>query len=57
MLVDPLDVVGISDGLLRLLDDPALADSLRRAGPERAAQFTWERSLHSLVAYWRKALA
>jgi glycosyltransferase involved in cell wall biosynthesis len=41
VLVDPLDVTSITSGLRRVLGDSALAERLRRAGPERARTFDW----------------
>ncbi len=41
VIVDPLDVASIARGLESLLNGPALADSLREAGPRRAADFEW----------------
>ncbi len=45
VLVDPYDVDSIVDGIRRVLTDPALADELRRKGPVRAREFSWERSV------------
>ena len=56
VLVDPYDVGSIVDGVRRVLTDPSLAAELRRKGPLRARQFSWERSvaktkeLYELVA-------
>ena len=41
LLVDPLSVDAIAAGLSQAVGDGALADRLRRAGPLRAAAFTW----------------
>ncbi len=41
IVVDPLDVGSISRGLERAVDDLALRDVLRQAGPRRAARFDW----------------
>ena len=41
---DPYDVDDIADKIHRLNADAPLRDHLRRAGFERASQFTWERS-------------
>jgi alpha-1,3-rhamnosyl/mannosyltransferase len=46
----------LAEALTRLLDDPALSESLSRAGRERAAQFTWERTASATVAVYREAL-
>jgi glycosyltransferase involved in cell wall biosynthesis len=42
LLVDPLDVEAIADGLGRLLEDSSLRRRLSAAGRERAAGFSWE---------------
>jgi glycosyltransferase involved in cell wall biosynthesis len=41
VLVDPLNVSSIADGLRRVVADPACAARLRAAGPARARSFTW----------------
>jgi glycosyltransferase involved in cell wall biosynthesis len=45
VLVDPYDVDSITEGLRRVLSDPALAADLRRKGQDRAREFSWERSV------------
>jgi glycosyltransferase involved in cell wall biosynthesis len=45
VLVDPYDVGSIVDGIERVLTDQTLADELRRKGPLRAREFSWERSV------------
>jgi glycosyltransferase involved in cell wall biosynthesis len=41
-LVDPLDGAAVADAIVVLLEDPALARRLGRAGRERVlARFTW----------------
>jgi alpha-1,3-rhamnosyl/mannosyltransferase len=44
LMVDPHDEAALRAGLERLLSDDALRERLRRAGPERAAQFSWART-------------
>ncbi|MDQ7030192.1 MAG: glycosyltransferase family 1 protein [Ardenticatenia bacterium] len=39
---DPKDTAAIADALARGLEDEALREHLRHAGPHQAAQFTWE---------------
>src|SRR6185436_13559507 len=45
LLVDPLDVQAISEGLARVLTDETLAGALRQRGPLWARRFSWERSI------------
>jgi glycosyltransferase involved in cell wall biosynthesis len=56
LLVPPGDTEGLADALQRVLDDPALAEKLRSAGPARAATFTWERSVAGHVDAYNRAL-
>jgi glycosyltransferase involved in cell wall biosynthesis len=42
LLVDPLDVEAITDGLGRLLEDGRLRQRLSTAGRRRAEQYSWE---------------
>lgn len=48
--VNPLDGESIRDGLCLLLSDEAERNRLARGGQERAAQFTWERTVDDTVA-------
>jgi glycosyltransferase involved in cell wall biosynthesis len=50
------DAESLARALARVLDDPALRERLSLAGPERAAQFTWERTAVATVAVYREAL-
>ena len=43
VLVDPYSVDSIVEGIERVINDPALAADLRRRGPLRAREFSWER--------------
>ena len=45
VLVDPYDVDSIVDGVRAVLSDEGLANELRRRGPIRAREFSWERSV------------
>jgi glycosyltransferase involved in cell wall biosynthesis len=53
VLVDPLDEEAIAAALARVLDDPALADDLRRRGPERAAGFSWQETARATLRVYR----
>jgi glycosyltransferase involved in cell wall biosynthesis len=53
---DPEDVDAITNALSRVLRDADLRERLRRAGPERARRFTWERTARATVASYERAL-
>jgi len=53
LLVDPMDTTSIREGIVRLMDDAALRDDLRRRGHERVRQFdagAQGRALEELMA-------
>lgn len=56
LTADPEDVAGIADALARVLSDPDLADDLRRAGRERAARFSWERTARATLGVYRQVM-
>ena len=47
--VDPRDANAIAAAVRQAIDD----DALRTAGPQRAAQFTWERTVRELDSLLR----
>ncbi|MDX6448542.1 MAG: hypothetical protein QOD08_1005 [Gaiellaceae bacterium] len=49
LLVDPLDADALAAALVRVLEEPALAEDLRQKGFERARAFTWERTAGALL--------
>ncbi|MFN2589211.1 MAG: glycosyltransferase family 4 protein, partial [Actinomycetota bacterium] len=55
VFVDPLDVDSIADGIRRVAEDDELRQRLRRAGPARAAEFTWERTARRTAEVLRRA--
>lgn len=55
VLVDPLDVDSIADGIERVLTDRQLTASVREAGRRRAAGFTWERTASLAAAVYEEA--
>jgi len=55
LLFDPADPAAIAGALRRLLADAALRERLARAGRERAATFTWERTAAQTVAAYERA--
>jgi glycosyltransferase involved in cell wall biosynthesis len=44
LLIDPGDVEGLSQAMLRLAREPGLRERLREAGLARARRFSWEES-------------
>jgi glycosyltransferase involved in cell wall biosynthesis len=54
VLVDPRDAADIARGLERVLNEPALARELRKAGPKRAAEYTWGRTAELVVAAYEE---
>ncbi|MDX6512514.1 MAG: hypothetical protein QOE36_2018 [Gaiellaceae bacterium] len=50
ILCDPRDAEALASGLVRVLEEPGLAEDLRRRGLERAGEFTWERTADTLLA-------
>lgn len=56
ILVDPLSVEAIRDGLARLLRDETLRAQLIERGFIQAAQFTWERAAVQLRAVYQRWL-
>lgn len=55
LLFDPGDEREIAVCIQRLLEDPDEASRLRRAGRERAAQFTWERTARLTLDSYARA--
>jgi len=51
ILVDPVDVESIADGIQRAI---ASRDALAPLGLERATEFTWQRAADSVVELWRE---
>lgn len=56
VLVDPLDVGSIFDGIAKVLSDPGLEARLRTEGPVQAGKFDWTDSARILVASYREFL-
>jgi alpha-1,3-rhamnosyl/mannosyltransferase len=54
LLVDPLDIDAITQAVTRILEDRALADSLRTKGVARARGFTWEACAAKTAAVLRQ---
>jgi glycosyltransferase involved in cell wall biosynthesis len=56
LLFDPEDVDDLRAALRRLLTEPDLRQRLAQAGPQRAAQFSWERAAHETLAIYRRVV-
>jgi glycosyltransferase involved in cell wall biosynthesis len=56
LLFDPRDEAAISVALQRLLSDPALVETLRARGLERARRFTWERTARLTLESYARAV-
>ena len=46
--MDPRDPRAIADGIRRVLTEPGLRETLRAKGLNRAAEFSWERSVQRI---------
>ncbi len=55
VLVDPMSVDEIADGIHRLSEDGALRDSLRKRGLEWARSFTWEKTAERTLDVYHRA--
>jgi glycosyltransferase involved in cell wall biosynthesis len=56
LLVDPYSEEAIAQGIVSVLDDADLRRGLVERGLERAACFSWERSVRSVHAGYMRAL-
>jgi len=54
LLVEPQDVTALAAAMGRILDDEELRLRLRRAGPERARQFSWDRAAGATLDVYRQ---
>lgn len=54
VLVDPLDVESIAEGMRRVLDDSVLSEKLAQQGPVQARKFDWKLSAQALVDAYRQ---
>ncbi len=57
LAVDPTDAEAIAGALASLLDDPDLRDRMRRAGLQRAAEHTWDRTAQQTADVYRQVAA
>lgn len=50
LLVDEMEPAGIAAGIVRILEEPLLCESLRAAGQNRAERFSWQKALDATLA-------
>jgi glycosyltransferase involved in cell wall biosynthesis len=55
--LDPESEASIAGAIERLLEDPQEAERLRRAGRQRAGEFSWEAAAAGTIASYERALA
>lgn len=56
LTVEVGDAKGLAAALADVIDDPALARSLRERGRARAGEFTWDRTAAAMVELYRRAV-
>ncbi len=52
--IDPDDARGMAGAIIALVMDEQQAAELRRAGPQQAAQFTWERTARETLEVYKQ---
>lgn len=52
LLVDPLDVSALAQGMVRLTQDQALAEEFRKRGILRASSFAWEQTAQKTLQHY-----
>ena len=57
LLVDPDDVPGLAEAILRLAGDVELRQQLERRGLGRAASFTWQETARQTAGLYRRVIA
>ena len=57
LLCDPASPAAFADALVRVLEEPGLAEGMRERGLARAQEFTWERAAQALAGALEEAMA
>lgn len=57
LLFPAADAAALADAMSHVLDEPDVADAMRRAGLLQARRFTWEQAGRQMVAVYQQALA
>jgi len=56
LLVDPLDADGFARAMQCVLSDLDVARDLRRRGPVRAVQFSWDQTAREMIVVYKKVI-
>ena len=56
LLVDPFDVEALAEAIVRVIDDSALRERLRRRGFERASHFSWRTTARLTLEAYKRAI-
>lgn len=54
IMVDPLDVDGFAEAIIKVLDNENLRNTLIQRGLERSKEFTWERTAKKTLEVYKK---
>jgi glycosyltransferase involved in cell wall biosynthesis len=57
LLVEPLDLEGMVDAVVRMLTEPLLRGEMTARGIDRARQFTWDRTARATLDVYRTVFA
>ncbi len=57
MMVNPYDVDGIKDAILRILDDNKLREELKKKGLEQARKFHWRKTAEETLRVYEEAVS
>jgi len=57
IVVPPQEPEALAEATLRLLEDKTLSSQLREAGPEKARQFRWEKTVDQVEKLFKEALS
>jgi len=53
LLIDPLQIDAIADGMVRMVEDDEIRQHLAQAGPATAQKFSWTATAETHVALYR----
>lgn len=55
LMVEPTDVEGLAQAMMKVLTNKTLAEQLRRKGKRQAAKFNWTKTAQQTLAVYRRA--